>query len=180
MGAHTETRTMQAIVQRAYGSPEVLTYGTVPRPAPKADEVLIAVRASSLNFADVAMVTGRPALIRAVMGLRRPRHRVLGPAQPGDGPDQGRPAGDHGDVGEVERRRAHGDQHLVGLRCRPRHGRVRQHLRRAIRALGDRLHSASLDVHRRLPCKELLTSRRYDEPDTVSRFLDMAGCPPCR
>jgi len=78
MGAHTETRTMQAIVQRAYGSPEVLTYGTVPRPAPKADEVLIAVRASSLNFADVAMVTGRPALIRAVSGLRKPKHPVPG------------------------------------------------------------------------------------------------------
>ena len=45
---------------------------------PKADEVLIAVRASSLNFADVAMITGRPSLIRAVSGLRRPKHPVPG------------------------------------------------------------------------------------------------------
>ncbi|GEK21917.1 NAD(P)-dependent alcohol dehydrogenase [Cellulomonas xylanilytica] len=78
MDARTETRTMQAITQRAYGSSEVLTPTTVPRPVPRADEVLIAVRASSLNFADVAMVTGRPSLIRAVSGLRRPKHRVPG------------------------------------------------------------------------------------------------------
>ena len=78
MDVHTETRTMQAIVQRAYGSSEVLTCTTVARPVPKADEVLVAVRASSLNFADVAMVTGRPSLIRAVSGLRRPKHPVPG------------------------------------------------------------------------------------------------------
>ena len=78
MDAQTETRSMQAITQRAYGSSEVLTYGTVPRPVPKADEVLIRVRASSLNFADVAMITGRPSLIRAVSGLRRPKHPVPG------------------------------------------------------------------------------------------------------
>ena len=78
MDAHTETRTMQAITQRAYGSSEVLTYGTVPRPVPKADEVLIRVRASSLNFADKAMITGRPSLVRAVSGLRRPKHPVPG------------------------------------------------------------------------------------------------------
>ena len=60
---------------------EVLT-PTVPRPAPKADEVLVRVRASSLNFADVAMITGRPALIRAVSGLRRPKHTVPGKDSP--------------------------------------------------------------------------------------------------
>src|SRR6187549_3715595 len=78
MDAHTETRTMQAVVQRAYGSSDVLTWTTAPRPVPKADEVLIAVRASSLNFADIAMITGRPSLIRAVSGLRKPKHQVPG------------------------------------------------------------------------------------------------------
>ncbi|KQR17896.1 NADPH:quinone reductase [Cellulomonas sp. Leaf334] len=69
---------MQAITQRAYGSSEVLALATRQRPVPKAGEVLIAVRASSLNFADVAMVTGRPALIRTVSGLRTPKHPVPG------------------------------------------------------------------------------------------------------
>src|SRR5690349_16888877 len=73
------TRSMHAILQSAYGMPEtVLAGGEVPRPVPKADEVLVAVRASSLNFADVAVVTGRPALVRAVSGLRRPKHPVPG------------------------------------------------------------------------------------------------------
>jgi NADPH:quinone reductase-like Zn-dependent oxidoreductase len=72
------SRSMQAIVQRAYGSSEVLAATVVGRPEPKADEVLIAVRASSLNFADVATITGRPALIRTVSGLRRPKHPVPG------------------------------------------------------------------------------------------------------
>jgi NADPH:quinone reductase-like Zn-dependent oxidoreductase len=74
----TETRTMQAIVQRAYGDPDVLAWQETDRPVPAADQVLIRVRASSLNFADVAMVTGRPSLIRAVSGLRRPKHPVPG------------------------------------------------------------------------------------------------------
>ncbi|WP_243885872.1 NAD(P)-dependent alcohol dehydrogenase [Cellulomonas fengjieae] len=78
MDVETENGTMQAIVQHAYGSSEVLAYRTAPRPVPRADEVLIAVRASSLNFADVAMVTGRPSLIRAVSGLRTPKHPVPG------------------------------------------------------------------------------------------------------
>ena len=78
MNVHTEAGTMQAIVQRAYGSPDVLTYGPVPRPVPRAGEVLIEVRASSLNFADVALLTGRPLLIRAVSGLRGPKNPVPG------------------------------------------------------------------------------------------------------
>ena len=56
----------------------MLTYGTVPRPVPRAGEVLIEVRASSLNFADVALLTGRPLLIRAVSGLRGPKNPVPG------------------------------------------------------------------------------------------------------
>ena len=72
------SRSMQAIVRRAYGSSEVLAATVVGRPELKADEVLIAVRASSLNFADVATITGRPALIRTVSGLRKPKHPVPG------------------------------------------------------------------------------------------------------
>ncbi|WP_456826203.1 NAD(P)-dependent alcohol dehydrogenase [Cellulomonas sp. P5_E12] len=78
MALETETGTMQAIVQRAYGDAGVLSWQTVRRPVPKADQVLVRVHASSLNFADVAMVTGRPSLIRTVSGLRKPKHPVPG------------------------------------------------------------------------------------------------------
>ncbi|MET0789354.1 MAG: NAD(P)-dependent alcohol dehydrogenase [Cellulomonas sp.] len=79
MALENGTGTMHAILQSAYGSPgAVLTWGVAPRPVPKPDEVLVRVRASSLNFADVAVVTGRPSLIRMVTGLLRPRHRLPG------------------------------------------------------------------------------------------------------
>ena len=79
MTAETETRAMQAIVQSGYGAPgDVLTWGTAARPVPRVDEVLVRVRASSLNFADVAVVTGRPSLIRMITGLLRPRHPLPG------------------------------------------------------------------------------------------------------
>src|SRR6478736_3330795 len=79
MTAETETRTMQAIVQSGYGAPgDVLTWSTAARPVPRVDEVLVRVRASSLNFADVAVVTGRPSLIRMITGLLRPRHALPG------------------------------------------------------------------------------------------------------
>ncbi len=70
---------MRAIVHHEYGSPErVLRLADVERPTIGDREVLVAVRASSVNMADLAVVTGRPGLIRAVSGLRRPRTPIPG------------------------------------------------------------------------------------------------------
>ena len=43
---------MKAITQKRYGGPEVLEYSEVPVPTPKPDQVLIRVRAASVNAAD--------------------------------------------------------------------------------------------------------------------------------
>jgi NADPH:quinone reductase-like Zn-dependent oxidoreductase len=69
---------MKAIVQHEYGDPGVLRLADLPIPTIGDREVLVAVRASSVNMGDLATVTGRPALIRAVAGLRRPRTPVPG------------------------------------------------------------------------------------------------------
>lgn len=69
---------MKAIVQEKYGSPEVLSIGEVDRPAPGDDEVLVRVHASSVTHGDLVSMTGLPYLGRLVLGLRRPRHEVLG------------------------------------------------------------------------------------------------------
>ncbi len=49
---------MKAVVLRAYGGPEVLTFENVPDPEPGPDEVLVAVRATALNRADLLQRMG--------------------------------------------------------------------------------------------------------------------------
>jgi NADPH:quinone reductase-like Zn-dependent oxidoreductase len=69
---------MKAIVYHEYGDPDVLRLDDIPMPTIGDRDVLVAVRASSVNMGDLATVTGRPTLIRAVTGLRRPRTPVPG------------------------------------------------------------------------------------------------------
>jgi NADPH:quinone reductase-like Zn-dependent oxidoreductase len=75
--AQTLTR-MKAVVYRNYGPPDVLTLQEVEKPAIKADEVLVKVRAASVNPADWHLMRGDPFLARIEMGLRRPDHPILG------------------------------------------------------------------------------------------------------
>ena len=70
---------MKAIVHSQYGAPELLQYVEVQKPAPGPDEVLVKVEASSVNFGDRAMVTGKPFLVRLMgYGLRKPKYPIPG------------------------------------------------------------------------------------------------------
>lgn len=68
---------MKAIVYELYGAPEVLRLKDVERPAPKDNEVLVEVRAVSVNSSDWEFLRGAPVYTR-MWGLRRPRHKILG------------------------------------------------------------------------------------------------------
>jgi len=71
--------TMQAIIQHGYGKPErVLRLEEAEIPAIGAGDVLIRVRATSVNAPDWATVTGEPFIGRLALGLRRPRRPVRG------------------------------------------------------------------------------------------------------
>jgi NADPH:quinone reductase-like Zn-dependent oxidoreductase len=48
------------------------------RPEPTADEVLVEVRAASVNRADLDGITPRPQFVRLLIGLRRPRNPRVG------------------------------------------------------------------------------------------------------
>jgi NADPH:quinone reductase-like Zn-dependent oxidoreductase len=70
---------MRAIVQRAYGDPELLRLEDVPEPdRPGAKDVLVEVRAASLNHGDLAVAMGQPYVLRLAFGLRRPRVAIRG------------------------------------------------------------------------------------------------------
>ena len=59
---------MRAVHQSGYGGREQLTVREVARPSPGAGCVLVRVAAVSVNAGDHHMLTGRPYLIRAVVG----------------------------------------------------------------------------------------------------------------
>jgi NADPH:quinone reductase-like Zn-dependent oxidoreductase len=69
---------MKAVVQDRYGPPEVLRIAEVDRPVPKADEVLVRVRASTVSQTDTHIRRANPFFWRLIGGLRRPRWRTLG------------------------------------------------------------------------------------------------------
>ena len=77
--APTRPQVMAAVVRERYGPPsDVLRVAQVAVPVPRPDEVLVRVRAVGLNPADLFLTTGRPAMLRASTGLRRPRNPGCG------------------------------------------------------------------------------------------------------
>ncbi len=69
---------MKAAVRDRYGSPDVVELREIDRPVADDDDVLVRVRAASVNPADWYGVTGTPYVGRAQMGLRRPKEQRLG------------------------------------------------------------------------------------------------------
>ena len=71
--------TMTAVIQHGYGKPErVLRLGETEVPSIGVGDVLVRVRATSVNTPDWATVAGVPYILRAGSGLRRPRRPVRG------------------------------------------------------------------------------------------------------
>jgi NADPH:quinone reductase-like Zn-dependent oxidoreductase len=69
---------MQAAVRERYGSPDVVELREIERPIPVDDEVLVRVRAASVNRADLDGIAPRPSFVRLFIGLRAPRNHRLG------------------------------------------------------------------------------------------------------
>ena len=69
---------MKAAVYTRYGPPDVVQITDVEKPAPKDNEVLIRVRAASVNPLDWHFMRGTPHIVRLGAGLRRPKVTRLG------------------------------------------------------------------------------------------------------
>jgi len=80
---------MKAILCTAYGSPEVLRPGELPKPTPRSNQILIRVRAAAVSISDCIVRSGKvnPLLwlpMRLFVGFARPRNPVLGLDLAGD------------------------------------------------------------------------------------------------
>src|SRR5512145_3442399 len=72
---------MKAFVLHSYGSPEELQLTDVEKPRPRSDEVLVRVRATSVQPYDWHHLRGEPYVARLLpgtLGLRRPKIGILG------------------------------------------------------------------------------------------------------
>jgi len=69
---------MKAAVRTTYGPPEVVQVTDIDRPEPVAGEILVRVRATTVNRTDRGYRAGTPWIIRFFSGLRRPKAHVLG------------------------------------------------------------------------------------------------------
>jgi NADPH:quinone reductase-like Zn-dependent oxidoreductase len=70
---------MRAAFRERYGAPgRVVEIRGIEKPAPADDEVLVRIRAASVNISDWYEVVGRPRVGRFATGLRRPKEPRLG------------------------------------------------------------------------------------------------------
>lgn len=68
---------MRAVTYDRYGPPSVLRHEHMPVPEPKSEQVLVEVKATSVNLSDWETLTGRPVYAR-IGGLRKPANPILG------------------------------------------------------------------------------------------------------
>ena len=69
---------MKAALRYRYGPPEVVELRDVERPAPADGEILVRVRAASVNRADLDGLKPKPGFVRLFMGLRAPKSPEVG------------------------------------------------------------------------------------------------------
>jgi NADPH:quinone reductase-like Zn-dependent oxidoreductase len=70
--------TMRAIVQDAYGSPDVFRLARISTPDVADNQVLVRVQAAGLDRGTWHLMTGRPYLLRLAFGFRKPKNPVPG------------------------------------------------------------------------------------------------------
>jgi NADPH:quinone reductase-like Zn-dependent oxidoreductase len=69
---------MRAAVRKRYGAPDVVHLTEVEPPTPAADDLLVRVRATTVNRTDCGYRAGRPFIVRLFSGLRGPKVSILG------------------------------------------------------------------------------------------------------
>lgn len=69
---------MKAAYRKKYCGPEGLKVAEIEKPAPRKNEILVRVHATTVNRTDCAVLTGKPFIMRFFVGLMRPKSPVPG------------------------------------------------------------------------------------------------------
>jgi NADPH:quinone reductase-like Zn-dependent oxidoreductase len=69
---------IKAIVQRRYGSPDVLELKDIDKPVARDDEVLVRIHAAAVNIGNWHLLRGIPYAMRPAVGLFKPKHEIPG------------------------------------------------------------------------------------------------------
>lgn len=69
---------MKAMVYEKYGSPDVLKLKEIDKPIARENEVLVKVKAASVNSWDWDRLTGKPYLYQLISGIGKPKLKILG------------------------------------------------------------------------------------------------------
>lgn len=69
---------VKAIIYETYGAPDVLHLQEIDKPVVRDDDVLVNVRASSVNPYDWHFMRGKPYFMRLISGLLKPKFNRLG------------------------------------------------------------------------------------------------------
>lgn len=74
----TKSKKMKAAIRKQYGPPSDIEIVDLPNPDVKDREILVKVRATTVNRTDCAILTGKPFIMRFFLGLFKPRRATLG------------------------------------------------------------------------------------------------------
>ena len=69
---------MKAVVYTKYGPPDVLQLRDIEKPAPRNNEVLIKIFATTVTSGDARLRRADPFLVRLYFGLTKPKNPILG------------------------------------------------------------------------------------------------------
>ncbi len=69
---------MKAFIRHQYGGPEVLQLSQYEKPTPADDEILVKIKALSVNPMEWHILRGEPYFARLTVGLLSPKHKIIG------------------------------------------------------------------------------------------------------